>query len=368
MEESLSAQQRLLAASAGAMLTALVVTPFDVVKTRMQAGVKPEPCRQVAQEHGVGELAACPRCGVWVLNNGLMEHTLSKHECQAWFEPPAANVGSAAAAPARGESAAATAAMLSRVARTEGLGGLYAGIGPTLAMAVPNTALYFTAYDELRKQALFPEPVAPALSGASARVVAATCVAPFELARTQLQALPPEKRGLRYLRDLASTIRDEGVLRSVFRGLAPTLWRDVPFSALYWAAYDKARTEFLRSRRPLSPVAASFCSGLVAGAAAALLTTPFDVIKTRRMVEAHTGHPVARTGGSVARLNSFGLLHAIATTEGLPALFTGAVPRLLKVAPACAIMIGTYEYAKTLFLQASTGVPVVAGGDSAPRR
>ena len=66
------------------------------------------------------------------------------------------------------------------VARAEGVRGLYAGLGPTVIMAVPNTALYFTAYDELRR--VGPDHwSAPIICGASARLLTATAVAPFEL-------------------------------------------------------------------------------------------------------------------------------------------------------------------------------------------
>jgi solute carrier family 25 protein 39/40 len=35
--------------------------------------------------------------------------------------------------------------------------------------------------------------------------------------------------------------------------------------------------------------------------------------------------------------------------EGVSGLFTGLIPRILKVAPACAIMIASYEYCKRFF-------------------
>lgn len=39
---------------------------------------------------------------------------------------------------------------LSQVARHEGARGLYRGLGPALANAVPSTVLYYSLYDTLR--------------------------------------------------------------------------------------------------------------------------------------------------------------------------------------------------------------------------
>lgn len=35
--------------------------------------------------------------------------------------------------------------------------------------------------------------------------------------------------------------------------------------------------------------------------------------------------------------------------NGVRAIFSGLVPRIIKIAPACAIMVSTFEYGKTFF-------------------
>jgi len=45
------------------------------------------------------------------------------------------------------------------------------------------------------------------------------------------------------------------------------------------------------------------------------------------------------------------IMKRIYRSDGIGGLFTGYVPRIVKVAPACAIMISTYEYGKSFFVR-----------------
>jgi solute carrier family 25 protein 39/40 len=48
------------------------------------------------------------------------------------------------------------------------------------------------------------------------------------------------------------------------------------------------------------------------------------------------------------------ILLKIYRERGFRGLFAGIVPRIIKVAPACAIMISTYEFGKAFFKQYNT--------------
>ena len=90
----------------------------------------------------------------------------------------------------------------------------------------------------------------------------------------------------------------EGGFRSLWKGLIPTLWRDVPFSGIYWMAYEYYKDSFIRQMLAteakdietynndnigsFSLFKASFMSGAVSGGIATIITQPFDVLKTRR--------------------------------------------------------------------------------------
>eukprot|EP01052_Picozoa_sp_SAG31_P041874 SAG31_NODE_6473_length_2004_cov_1.867192_2_plen_136_part_01 len=127
--------------------------------------------------------------------------------------------------------------------------------------------------------------------------------------------------------------------------------RDVPFSAIYWLGYEQIKASLVKvlpeTAEPPSLQAVflrSFVAGASSGAVAATLTTPFDLIKTRQQVlyTAATPLPGAVTGevtisGSATVPGTFSVMRQIVAESGVQGLWTGLGPRLVKVAPACAI-------------------------------
>lgn len=72
---------------------------------------------------------------------------------------------------------------------------------------------------------------------------------------------------------------------------------------------------------------------------AASVTTPFDVLKTRAQMSAVDSTSIQSSG-------MFKAWNGIVKTEGSKGLFKGIVPRVVKIAPACAITISSYEITK----------------------
>lgn len=52
--------------------------------------------------------------------------------------------------------------------------------------------------------------------------------------------------------------------KALWRGLPPTLWRDVPFSAIYWMGYEKCKVALESSNR-MSELEVSFAAGAISG-------------------------------------------------------------------------------------------------------
>jgi solute carrier family 25 protein 39/40 len=174
-------------------------------------------------------------------------------------------------------------------------------------------------------------------AGALSRIWAVTLVSPLELIRTKMQS---QKMAFYQVRQaLAITIESQGVL-GLWRGYSATLLRDVPFSAIYWPCY-----EFLRPKN--YNFFETFLAGAAAGTAACTLTLPMDVIKTRFQIE--LGEKMITSTPNGSTMTNLSVAKEILAREGVKGLFTGLVPRILKVAPACAIMIASYEYCKRIF-------------------
>lgn len=156
----------------------------------------------------------------------------------------------------------------------------------------------------------------------------------------------------------------------------------MPFSALYWQLLEPIRAAMLPSqqhgsRQPASGgsdssagssissvhtasgqpasqrqiVIANLVAGSTAGAVAATVTTPLDVVKTRAQLA--VGSSTGSGGGAAGSSNCAGSsirasLRAIFADSGLRGLFAGVGPRAARAAPACAIVVASYEVSACL--------------------
>ncbi|XDV40765.1 hypothetical protein PO909_009773 [Leuciscus waleckii] len=312
--------QQMMASCSGAVITSLLVTPLDVVKIRLQAQSNP-----------------FPKGKCFVYCNGLMDHicVCENGNSKAWYKAPGRFNGTLDA--------------FIKIIRMEGIRSLWSGLPPTLIMAVPATVIYFTCYDQLC--AVFKvrmgdrSDLAPLFAGAIARVGSATVISPLELIRTKVQA---EKQSYRELSAvIRSALHSEG-WRSLWRGWGPTLLRDVPFSAMYWFNYEKGKVWLCEYHSCTDPTfSITFTAGALSGSIASIVTLPFDVVKTKRQVE--LGELQTKNLSTQVSSSTYNVMKRIVAENGVSGLFAGFMPRLIKVAPACAIMISTYEFGKAFF-------------------
>lgn len=392
-----SIMQKMGSAILGSVLTSLLVTPLDVVRVRLQSQQPtptPSPIPSNLQHirstpsasfqnlpPNLG-VTACCREVFWVNNNA--PYCVASSNIAIVQNPTAGStMAECAAEEIQRKTFTSTFDGLSKIARNEGITTLWRGLTPTLVMAVPGNVIYFAGYDWLRTNKSspmqtfrVPDAYSPLVAGSTARVLAAIAISPIEMFRTRMQAVSSTTTGssghLRAtLGSMQEMVSSDGY-RSLWRGLGLTLWRDVPFSAIYWWGYEYGRnvlTDIRERGRPLGGAGVtrsrslsrsqqnhtdtlvdSFISGAGSGGIAALVTTPFDVGKTRQQVVRHGGDSSVKraAGGALVpeELSMPRFLLHIYTEQGMAGLFRGWAARCLKVAPACAIMISSYELGK----------------------
>ncbi len=248
-----------------------------------------------------------------------------------------------------------------QIVKHEGVLTLWRGLGPTLWLTVPATAFYFTFYQTLKEtmeqSSWVGTSVAqfvPLIAGPISRTGTVLLTAPLELARTNVQSRAKSavvNDGTFAL--LRHVVRTEG-WRGLHRGVLPTLWRDVPFSAIYWFLYEQS-VQSLAKRANAHGLtsgtadrehfAVYLAAGALSGGSAATITHPFDVLKTRRQMYLARLHDAAALDAkSKPETTVRGISSAILRDEGVVGFYRGLAPRLSKVAPACAIMISSYNF------------------------
>lgn len=312
--------QQMIASCTGALLTSIMVTPLDVVKIRLQAQSNPNP-----------------KGKYFVYSNGLMDHICVCEEegNKAWYKKPGHFNGTLDA--------------FLKIIRNEGVISLWSGLPPTLVMAVPATIIYFTSYEQLsailKSKLGESESHIPIIAGTVARFGAVTVISPLELIRTKVQATKFSYNELHLF--VSNKVSQDGWL-SLWRGWAPTLLRDVPFSAMYWYNYEVLKKWLCAKYGLYEPTfMINFTSGALSGSFAAVATLPFDVVKTHKqtLLWRYESQNISK----LPRMSTWIIMKNIIAKNGFSGLFAGLIPRLVKIAPACAIMISTYEFGKTFF-------------------
>lgn len=344
-EPQLSLYHRMISATSGSFLTSLFLTPMDVVRVRLQ---QQEMLQEIHKTN----------CECSTIST---QSTFKKH--LFWEENCFSNLNCKDQKPIT-----STFDAFKKITMNEGITTLWRGLSLTLLMAIPANVIYYSGYETLRDISPLNKnhSTMNALAcGAGARVIAASCIAPIELLRTRLQSIPAGKgvSSSAILRDLFVETRKEIKnfgLKSLFKGLEITLWRDVPFSAIYWASYEYSKKNIFtdikednnKNTSALTHFIQSFIAGSISGTVAGIITHPFDVGKTRLQIsmnESMNGSSLSNHKVKENR-NMFQFLNTIRKNEGFGALFAGITPRIIKIAPSCAIMISTYEVGKKLFL------------------
>lgn len=210
------------------------------------------------------------------------------------------------------------------------------GVFPQILLAIPAGATQFLAFEAAKdrlSQLLPDENLSQTrllLAGAAGALAAATFRVPQEVLKQRIQAdIYPN-----FFVALRETLGKQGIT-SLYKGSLVTISRDVPWNALSFMFHGQAKRIFegVEGRMPRNDENLALAG--VAGALAAVIMTPVDVVKTRIMTQ--------RAGVGVQYGGLISTLKRIIAEEGAPTLMKGVVPRVLFLAPLAGITFSVYE-------------------------
>ncbi|KAH7542765.1 uncharacterized protein LOC107411533 [Ziziphus jujuba] len=238
------------------------------------------------------------------------------------------------------------------ILKSDGPSALYRGIGAMGLGAGPAHAVYFSVYEICKKFFSGGNPnnsAAHAISGVFATVSSDAVFTPMDMVKQRLQLGNGTYKGVRDC--VRKVLREEG-FRAFYASYRTTVLMNAPFTAVQFTAYEAAK----RGLSEVSPEIADdeslvvhATAGAGAGALAAVVTTPLDVVKTQLQCQGVCGCDRFKSG------SIRDVIQTILKKDGYRGLMRGWMPRMLFHAPAAAICWSTYEAAKIFFQNVNDG-------------
>ncbi|KAF5633158.1 phosphate transport MIR1 [Fusarium tjaetaba] len=235
------------------------------------------------------------------------------------------------------------------IVSAEGPGALLTGLGPTIAGYCLQGAFKFGGYEYFKARAVDYLGQSTAAdnrnavylgSAAAAEFLGDIALCPFESVRIRLVSQPGYATGC--VSGLAKLAREEGI-GGLYSGLSPILLKQIPYTMATFLVYEKAiQTAYsVVDKREVSSMGVTginLGAGLVAGLAAAVVSQPADTMLSKINKER------AAAGESTSRR-----LFRIAGELGLRGAYTGMQARAVMVSGMTAVQFGIYGDIKKIF-------------------
>ncbi|XP_006896483.1 PREDICTED: solute carrier family 25 member 41 [Elephantulus edwardii] len=231
---------------------------------------------------------------------------------------------------------------LRKMIQEGGFRSLWRGNGINVLKIAPEYAIKFSAFEQCknyfsseRRTPPFQERI---LAGSLAAAISQTLINPMEVLKTRLTlGRTGQYKGLRHC---ARQILEQEGPRAFYRGYLPNMLGIIPYACTDLAVYEMMLHFWRRSGRNMEDP-----SGLMVSVSSVTLSTtcgqmasyPLTLVRTRMQAQdsVEGSNPTMR-----------GVFQRILAQQGLPGLYRGVTPTLLKVLPAGGISYLVYELMK----------------------
>ncbi|KAF8959612.1 mitochondrial carrier protein RIM2 [Flammula alnicola] len=296
-----------VAGGLGGMCGAIVTSPFDVVKTRLQSDL-------FRQKHSA----------VNVIGNGGSVVISAPRPASLLY------------------NFVETGYIIRDIYREESFRALFKGLGPTLVGVVPARSINFFTYGNGKrliadkfnngKENSWVYLSAAALAG----IITGTATNPIWVVKTRLQLAQGDKKVLGGSWLCIKKIMKEEGIKGFYKGLSAS-YLGVTEGTIQWVLYEnlKSLNEAVEGQGAVAQWAGMLGSAGTAKFVASLITYPHEVLRTRLRQPSVNG--VLKYTGLVQTLR------LVIAEEGARTLYSGLSAHLMRVVPNAAVMYSIYE-------------------------
>ncbi|CAG8473606.1 8586_t:CDS:2 [Paraglomus occultum] len=259
-----------------------------------------------------------------------------------------------------------TGQILCQIYRVEGWRAYFKGLGPNLVGVIPARAIHFFAYGNGKRiitelnggaETSLVHTSAAILAG----ITTSTITNPIWLIKTRMQlqssnkanSLFPVAKYRNSFDCVLQVIREEGI-RGLYKGLSAS-YLGTTESTMQWVIYESLKTKLAERRKKNQTVTLgvnsmmregtnywhlwldNFIAAGTAKLLAACVTYPHEVIRTRL-------RQPPEPNGKLKYTSIIQCVRTVAHEEGLTALYGGLSAHLMRVVPNAAIMFFCYEF------------------------
>ncbi|KAJ7708743.1 mitochondrial carrier [Mycena rosella] len=302
--------QHFVAGGLGGMCGAIVTSPFDVVKTRLQSSL-------FREKHSTMTMASVNGAGAYTAPRSNVFYNFVE-----------------------------TGHILRDIYRDESPRALFKGLGPTLVGVIPARSINFFTYGNGKQmiaqkfndgqENTWVHLTAAAIAG----IVTGTATNPIWVVKTRLQlesgvrAAAAQGLGGSWV-TIRTIMKDEGI-RGFYKGLSAS-YLGVTEGTIQWVLYERLKrlTAGTQGKGGVQEWAGMLGSAGTAKCVASLITYPHEVIRTRLRQP--------KVDGVVKYTGLMQTLRLVIAEEGARRLYGGLSAHLMRVVPNAAVMYSIYE-------------------------